>query len=316
MSVLQLAPMQALSDAFFINTYNSIFGGFNQMMMPYLLADSKSPKKKHWLQKHFDKVNAKIDVVPQLLSNDDKEFVRIANILYDIGYKHINLNLGCPFPFVTKKERGAGLLPMPNKIDELLNNSIPKLKPKLSVKVRLGLIDEKEIFSLIDVFNSYPIYQIIIHPRTAVQKYGGKPNKQLFYSILHRFKMPVIYNGDILRKEHVIEIKKHAPTIQGVMIGRGAFINPFITSQINGVELSEKEKIYKYKELYSTLCCYYKQQTQNDMGFLSRMKALWFYFSQSFANGEKYWKMIQKTNDVNVFNTLANSIFDNEKLLY
>ncbi len=316
MQFIQLAPMQELSDSFFMNSYHKVFGGFTQMMMPYILADRKSPKKTLWLKKHFAEVNSEIDLIPQLLSNDAEALVEISNILFDYGYEHININLGCPFRFVTKKGRGSGLLPHPDKIDKLLSDAMPHLKPKLSVKVRLGLTDKDEILPIIDILNNYPIYQTIIHPRTATQKYTGYADKDYFYKIMPRLNMPVVYNGDILQKKHVDEITKNCPSVKGVMIGRGALINPFITTQINGIEFSENEKREKYKELYSLLYNFYKGKVLNEKFFLHRMKALWFYFSESFCNGKEYLKDIKTANTLTDFNKITNKILDEGQFLY
>lgn len=316
MEYLQLAPMQALTDVFFMNTYQSIFGGFTEMMMPYFLVDSKSPKNKHFLKKQLQGISPNIKLIPQILSNDATEFVKIANLLHQIGCEQINLNLGCPFPFVTKKMRGSGLLPYPDRIQLFLEEVIAQIKPRLSLKVRLGLHSQKEIIPLISVFNQFPIHQLIIHPRTAAQKYEGKADRKFFYEIFPLFNMPVIYNGDILRKEDILELKENVKQIQGIMIGRGVFINPFITNQINNIPLSEEQKRKKYKILHSLLFEHYKKTTQNDIGFLARMKALWFYFSQSFEQGENYFEKIKKTNKINLFENQTNYIIANSKFLY
>lgn len=313
---LQLAPMQAMTDIFFMNTYHQIFGGFTEMMAPYLLASSKSPIKVQNLQKYFAELNPGITLIPQLLSNDSKGFLHYANLLYDLGFDKINWNLGCPFPFVTKKKRGAGLLPYPDKIKEILDDIFPELKARLSIKVRLGMNYSDEIIPLIDVFNTFPIDEIIVHPRTAIQKYEGKADRIAFAEIFPKLKMPVIYNGDILRKEQVSETEEDHPTVKGFMIGRGAFINPFITNQINGIEFTSDEKKNKYSQMYWELHHHYKAKTKNDEGFLSRMKELWKYFAQSFEKGDTYLFALKTINQVNVFEDSVKRIFETGKLIY
>lgn len=313
---LQLAPMQAMTDIFFMNTYHRIFGGFSEMMAPYLMASSNSPIKIKNLQKYFAELNDGITLIPQLLSNDSKGFLHVANSLYDLGYEKINWNLGCPFPFVTKKQRGAGLLPFPDKIQEILEDIEPFLKPKLSIKVRLGLMHSNELLPLIDIFNDYPITELIVHPRTAEQKYEGLADKELFGELFPKIKMPVIYNGDILRKEQVYEIEKDHPEVKGFMIGRGAFINPFITNQINNIEFTIEEKKAKFLELYFELHNHYKGKSKSDIKFLNRMKELWWYFAQSFEKGDTYLFALKTINQVDIFEDTVKRIFENGKLVY
>jgi len=311
---LQLAPMQAMTDVHFMNTYHKVFGGFNEMMAPYLMAASNSRMKIQNVQKYFSELNDDITLIPQLLSNDADGFLYYANTLYNLGFEKVNWNLGCPFPYVTKKQRGAGLLPYPDKIEAILDKIIPELKPKLSIKIRLGLYQPTEIIPIIDLLNNHNIYETIIHPRTAEQKYDGEADKKFFAKIFPKFTMPIIYNGDIICKEQVDEMEKDFSDIKGYMIGRGAFINPFITNQINEIYLSESEKLDKYREFYFLLHNYYKTKTQTNLGFLGRMKDLWFYFSQSFHKGDIYLSTLKTINEIRLFEDAVNTIFESGKL--
>lgn len=311
---LQMAPMQAMTDIHFMNTYQTFFGGFTEMMAPYIMASGNSPMKVQKVQKHFLDLNSEIKLIPQLLSNDADGFLYFANTLYDLGYTKINWNLGCPNPFVMKKQRGAGLLAYPDKIEELLENIVPNLKPEFSVKIRLGLTHSDEVFPIIKILNKFPIGETIVHTRTAAQNYEGMANKEFFKEIYPLFNMPVIYNGDILTKEHVTELEDIFPNIKGFMIGRGAFINPFITNQINGIICTETEKLSKYKDFYFELHNYYKVKSQTEQGFLGKMKDLWFYFSQSFHKGESYLFALKTINDIHLFENTIHNIFASGKL--
>lgn len=313
---LQLAPMQAMTDIIFMNTYHRIFGNFNEMMAPYLMASTKSYIKASRLDKLYGELNPNIRMIPQLLSNESEGFLHYANLMHEKGYKTVNWNLGCPYPFVAKKKRGSGLLPYPDTISKILDELSGKLKPKLSVKIRLGYYEKNEILPIIDILNNHDVHEVIIHPRTAAQKYEGNADRDYFGEIYQRLTMPVVYNGDIIRKEQVYEMDKIFPDIKGYMIGRGAFINPFITNQINGVEDSHETKIEKYKDLYFSLHDHYKEKTINDFGFLSRMKELWTYFSQSFEEGESYFSELKTINDIEAFENTAKRIFEKGRLLY
>jgi len=309
---LQLAPMQALTDVFFMNTYHRMFGGFDEMMAPYIMASSNSPIKSGTLQKNFGTIDSGIKLIPQLLSNDAPAFLHYDQVFCDLGFDKMNWNLGCPYPFVTKKLRGSGLLSYPDKIDNILEQIMPKLNLRLSIKVRSGYSDEHELYKLTEVFNRYPVDELIIHPRTASQLYEGEANRVLFGEIYREFKMPVVYNGDIVSSHEVVQMQKDYPGIKGFMIGRGAFINPFITMQINGVELTHDKKLKKYREFYFELHHHYKQKKQS---FLGHMKELWSFFSQSFQNGSSYLFALRTINEVEVFEHTVERIFESGKLI-
>jgi len=313
---LQLAPMQALTDIPFMNTYQQHFGGFTEMMAPYIMASSNSPIKTQKLQKHFSQLNKEITLVPQLLSNDADGFVHFANALFDLGYTKVNWNLGCPYPAVTNKLRGSGLLPFPEKIDAILAKMCPNLKPELSIKLRLGMHSNQEILPLIDVFNQYPIAETIIHPRTANQLYDGTADVSYFGSIYQKLTMPVIYNGDILNAKQVLDLERNFSGLKGYMIGRGAFINPFITNQINGIEWSSEEKLLRYREFYFDLHQQCQNRSNNSTGFLNHMKELWVLFSKSFHYSEKHFNTIKSINQPDEFLKAVDVIFKTGKLIF
>jgi tRNA-dihydrouridine synthase len=96
--------------------------------------------------------------VPQILGNDPDDFLLIARDLYALGYRTINLNLGCPHPQVTKKRRGSGMLPFGDVLFSFLAKVFAGLPDScsLSVKVRLGLEDSDELARLMPLFNDFP----------------------------------------------------------------------------------------------------------------------------------------------------------------
>ncbi len=313
---LQLAPMQAMTDIHFMNTYHRIFGGFTEMMAPYLMASNNSPIKIKNLQKYYAQLKPKITLIPQLLSNDAAGMLHFAKLLSELGFKKINWNLGCPYPFVTKKQRGSGLLPFPHRIEEILEQIMPNFNAELSIKLRLGLNSKNEIQSIIPILNNFPLAEVIVHPRTALQKYEGTADQDFFAEIYPEIKHPVIYNGDILYKEQVLDMEQRFKGIKGYMIGRGAFINPFITNQVNGMDYSHHEALAKYHEFYFELHHHYKNKSAYLPGFLSHMKELWSYFSQSFEKGETYFFALRSINDIAVFEQTVENIFKTASLKY
>ena len=104
-------------------------------------------------------------LVPQIMAGNSNDFLFLAKYLTDLGYQEINWNLGCPYPMVTGKGMGSGLLPYPEKISEILDQSLPQLKCRISVKLRSGLNSPEEIFQVIPVLNQYPLSEVILHPR-------------------------------------------------------------------------------------------------------------------------------------------------------
>lgn len=229
--MLILAPMQGLTELMFRKAYHHCYpGAFDLSVSPFLslthgnLADA-------W--KKIDDVIPKdnedsIPVIPQILGKEPIEFVGLANRLYDLGHTEINWNIGCPMRRVTAKHRGSGILPHPNEIRSILDYVVPRLKPQLSVKMRLGLKSPQEIFAVIPVLNDYPLANVTVHPRTGHQQYGGTVDLDTLQQAIPLFRHHLIYNGDICTIEDFRRIRHRFPQINDFMIGRGVLYAPHL----------------------------------------------------------------------------------------
>jgi tRNA-dihydrouridine synthase B len=312
---VQLAPMLGLTDPVFMNILHKEIGGYNEMFIPYMLASSGSPVRPQILVKRLNPYNKQISLVPQLLSNDAPGFLHFANLLFDLGYKKVNWNMGCPQPFVTNRGRGAGMLLDKNKISRLLDEVMPQLKPRLSIKTRLGFYSTSESLELIDIFNRYPVDELIIHARTATQQYQGYPGIEAFIEMSEKSTIQLVYNGNIVLPDHALAIADRTPGLCTFMIGRGAFINPFIGLELNGLKMSNEDKKTKLISFYQTLFEAYHKITKSEAGLLNHFKELWASFSQSFEDGNRIFNQLKTIDDLRVFNKTAMDIITEKKLI-
>lgn len=232
--------MQGLTEVLFRRVYEECFPG--------VIASAVAPFIALTRNLRFSTDNAQIadvlpennvgsiPVIPQILGKEPDEFITLGNRLYDLGYKEINWNMGCPMRAIAAKHRGSGILPYPDEVRALLDTILPALKPTLSVKVRLGLKDKGDIFRLVPVLNDYPLASVTIHPRLGRQQYTGQPDLDTFGEVLPLLKAPVIYNGDILTAADARRIRERFPNIADLMIGRGILYRPTLPLEINEIE--------------------------------------------------------------------------------
>lgn len=241
-----LAPMQGLTELLFRKAYERVFPkAIDMAISPFLSLTHGN------LSDAFKKIDdvlpeaniGSIPVIPQILGKEPEEFVALANRLFEIGYEEVNWNIGCPMRRVAGKHRGSGILPYPNDVQEILEHIIPQLKPQLSIKMRLGYYDKKEIFSLIPILNSFPLKNITIHPRIGKQAYTGTPDMETFSEVVPLLNHKVIYNGDICTAERYHFIKKQYPDIEDIMIGRGILYNPLLPLQIKDTDYSKGQVV-------------------------------------------------------------------------
>lgn len=302
---IQLAPMLGLVEAPYCNALQQL-GGFDQMMAPYMLADSKSPIKPSQLARRFANYNSSINLIPQLLSNDANGFIHFANLLADLGYTEVNLNMGCPQPFVTQRGRGAALLCNLPQTEKMLEQIAAKITIKLSVKIRLGF-SSNTLHETLKILNQIPLSEVIIHARTAKQMYSGTANAQAVANEIATSVHPIIFNGDICSTTQWNEVKKLIPNLAGVMIGRGAISNPFVGLQI------AKEQPYSFKQLQQfceTVKNNYAEACQNP---LNRLKELWKYFSLNFENQQEVFDQIKHTSSLAELDVAIKNIFEQQQ---
>jgi tRNA-dihydrouridine synthase len=236
-----LAPMQGLTEVLFRRVYEECFpGAIRLSVSPFIslthnLQHSKGKAKESLLADVLPENNiGSIPVVPQILGKESGEFVEMSNILYDLGYREMNWNIGCPMRNITGKHRGSGILPYPDEVREILDNTVPRMKLQLSIKMRIGLRSKDEIFALIPILNDYPLASVTIHPRTGRQQYTGVPDLDTFGEALHLIKHPVIYNGDIRTPDDARRIKARFPEVSDIMVGRGVLYRPTLPLELNG----------------------------------------------------------------------------------
>jgi tRNA-dihydrouridine synthase len=171
---LILAPIRGVTTAIYRSVYIKHFDGFDEALAPFIPTTIGDKISTSHLSDILPENNINgLPTTPQLIGNNAEDFVRMANHIHQLGYDSINWNLGCPYPTVVNKKRGAGLLPLPDKIEAFLDKVIPVLKCRLTIKTRLGLNNPDELIALIPLFNNYPVKELIIHPRTAKQSYSG-----------------------------------------------------------------------------------------------------------------------------------------------
>ncbi len=225
---LSLGPFQGITDAPFRNVFKRHFGGIDKFYTPFFTGIHKEDHAKNLQTEEIDPRCNDVDTLtPQILSTDAEEILRFAKQCKQLGYKEINLNMGCPFPRVANKRRGSGLLPYPDMVEAMMERVFEDIgEMKFSVKCRLGYFSPAEIESVIPIFNRFPLSELIIHPRIGKQLYKGEADVERFAALIPYINAPLVYNGDIFSVEGFERIRR---TIESNSIGR-LRVKPAMTS--------------------------------------------------------------------------------------
>ena len=308
--MIYLAPVQGITDRIYRNLFPLYFKGVDMAIAPFISSSKKMKPVNNLLREFYPDKNTGIPTIPQIMSSKPEDFTKLANALYDIGYGTVNWNLGCPFPMVVKKGRGAGMLCYPDRIESFLEKTMPAIKPKLSIKLRIGLKYPDEVLQLIPIFNQYPLEELIIHPRTGVQMYEGEVDLDMFEQCLGLSNHRVVYNGDIDSFEKYEMLSFRFGSIKRWMIGRGLIGNPFLAEKIKfNTEKPYNEKIKIMRAFHDNLFTEYLKILPGPAHITNKMKEIWTYMAGFFENGEKIRKKINKTHHRDNYIDIVNKVF-------
>jgi tRNA-dihydrouridine synthase len=307
-----LAPMEGLTGYIYRNAHNAYFSNVDKYFTPFISTNQNGSLKTRESNDINPKNNQGLALVPQLLSNNAKDFINISKKISLLGYKEINLNLGCPFGTVVSKNKGSGFLAKTEELDGFLDEIFSESATKISVKTRLGKDDPEEFYKLIEIFNKYPMEELIIHPRIQKDFYKNKPNLKIFKEALSLCKNPVCYNGDIFTVEDYKLFEDSFPGVGSVMLGRGILTNPGLTKDIKNKIKIEKNSLRGFHDkIYND----YKNVLSGDVNILCKMKGLWFYMISLFSNNEKYAKKIKKAVRLHDYEEAVCSLFKEQNIL-
>ena len=333
-SFLSLGPFQGITDAPFRNVFQRHFGGIDKFYTPFFTGIQKEHAKNLQGEEIDPRCNDVETLTPQILSTDAEEVLRFAKQCKQLGYKEINLNMGCPFPRVANKKRGCGLLPYPDKVEELFERIFEEIDINFSVKCRLGYFNADEINAILPIFNRFPLSELIIHPRIGKQLYKGEADVERFKALMPFINAPLVYNGDIVSVDSFERIrglinepteKRHfdrlndRQTVNQFMLGRGVLANPFLAEQIKNKEDAYAASLQqKTERLHRYVLDLYDDRLSHAGGspkVLGRMKELWSYLMNSFDAPQDVWRKIKKINALKEYEEQVEQVFKQHELI-
>ena len=298
---IHLAPLQGYTEAAYRNAHAAVFGGVDVYHTPFVRIDRGEFRHKD-VRDILPENNRIPHLIPQLIASEMDKTERIIALFIEQGYREMDINLGCPFPMLAKRQCGSGMLPHPDKVETLLKQIEQYPDVSFSVKMRLGWEKPDECLTLLPLLNAAPLTEIIVHPRLGIQQYKGEVNMEGFTAFYEACRHPVIYNGDILTIEDIRCITEKFPKLTGVMIGRGLLANPALGWEYKeGRKLTPEEWREKLRALHTAVFQHYETQIQGgEAQLVTKMKTFWEYFMPS--TDRKVLKKIHKSNKLTQYN--------------
>lgn len=309
---LYYAPLEGNTGYIYRNLHAELFGGADKYFAPFISPSPEltlHPKERRDLKPEH---NQGIPLVPQILTNRAEVFVSMADRLCELGYREVNLNIGCPSRTVVSKGKGAGFLASPDALDAFFEQVFQETTVPVSVKTRIGIQNAEEFSGLLRIFNRYPIHELTIHPRLQKEYYLGQANREIFAAAMEESKVPLCYNGDIFTAEDYRELMKQFPKLQAVMLGRGVLCNPALMREIRGGAPLNKAEL---RQLHDRLMQDYQDYLSGNRNVLYRMKEFWTYAVCMFADSKKAAKKIRKAQKLSDYLNAVDELFAAGELL-
>ena len=305
------APMEGITGYVYRTVHHRHFPGMDKYFSPFLTPGAKKAMAPRECRDVLPEHNQGIPLVPQILTNRAEDFLRACQSLKEYGYQEVNLNLGCPSRTVVSKKKGAGSLAYPKELDAFLDEIFSGTDLPISVKTRIGMESPEEFGPLLDLFNRYPIKELIIHPRVQADYYNHHPNLETFAWALGQAKAPLCYNGDLFTGKLFEDFTRRFPGVKTVMIGRGLIRNPALVRELQGGEPLTKGQLAAFLD---DLLKEYEMVLSGERPVLFKMKELWFYMGSLFEGGEKCRKKIKKAQRLSEYKEAAAELFSAAEL--
>lgn len=339
---IYFAPLEGITGFAYRNVHRQFFGDeIDKYFSPFAAPNYTHHFKTREREDIEPANNEGLRLVPQILTNRAEDFLWAAEEMYAMGYREINLNLGCPMPTVVKKGRGSGQLgdldaldlfleqicegmekiavPLDaeinaetNAVENAETNAEKKaeektgIKIRFTVKTRIGLESACKAAALLEIYNRYPIAELTVHPRTQRDLYGGKPDLETFSLFLERSVHPVVYNGDIFSLSDYEKICLRFPECHAVMLGRGLIANPALARELKGGAPLQIEELRLFHDaVYESL----RKTLPGQAPLLGKMKELWFYMGRNFTGADRCLKEIKKAKNEIQYRAAVRTLF-------
>ncbi len=308
------SPLQGFTDFKFRNAFNQYFGGIDTFYAPYIRLDGKLVIKSSYQRDLQPENNTTLVVIPQIMTNDVDEFLFVVKYVQDLGYKELNWNLGCPYPMVTKRGMGSGLISDVERINAILDRVHSETDIIVSMKMRMGYENSEEILEVLPVLDTYPLKNIAIHARIGKQLYKGGVDLNAFQRCLDHSSHKIYYNGDITSVRVFKEMQERFPSLDHWMIGRGLIADPFLPAMIkNNTTVYPDNWITTFSDFHETIFTAYDQALSGPTPIRMKMLGFWEYFSNSFSNPHKVYKKIKKAKDIVAYRAAVKEILNMEQ---
>jgi len=223
---LLLAPMAGVSEAPFRQICRQM--GADVVLSEFLSSEAIRRRIKNTLEgAEFEPCERPIGI--QIYGSNPAAMAEAATLITEhYAPEFIDINFGCPVKKVVQRNGGSGCLRDMDLVERIIRAVIGATHLPVTVKTRSGWSDQtRDPVGIALRMQDAGAKAFTLHARTRTQMFTGKANWDEIAKVVEALDIPVIGNGDIQTPEDIVRMRNHTGCA-GVMVGRGAFGNPWL----------------------------------------------------------------------------------------
>lgn len=235
----------------------------------------------------------------QIFGSDEETMGYAAKYVSELA-DIVDINMGCPAPKVVKNGDGSKLLLDIDKAEKVIKSVVKNSNKPVTLKLRKGWdLNNIVAVEFAQMAEQAGVSSITIHGRTRTEMYSGKADLDIIKKVKESVKIPVIGNGDIIDEESAVKMFEYTG-VDGIMIGRGTFGNPWIFKRIKHFletgeklpEISKEEKLRVIKKHIEL-----ELEEKQEITAIREMRKHIAWYTKNMPNSSEFRNEINKIED-------------------
>lgn len=235
-------------------------------------------------------------IIAQIWGKNPEHFAKTCQVLESLGFSGVDLNFGCPDKHVNKAGGGAAMIKTPELAIECFQNAVKSTTLPVSIKTRLGWSQPDEFRDWLPLLLKQHPAALTVHLRTKKEMSKVPAHYELISEIIKLRNeispaTKLIINGDIRNRAHALELHAKHPEVDGFMIGRGIFQNPYCFTD----HTPTQEELMELLHLHLAL---YEKYSQKYYISYETLKHFFKIYINNFPGAKELRAKLMETHDV------------------
>ncbi|RJQ51923.1 MAG: tRNA-dihydrouridine synthase family protein [Nitrospiraceae bacterium] len=309
---LLLAPMAGLTHSA-LRRIMIGFGGVG-LLSTEMLSVKSLPTENPRVSPYLIRTERESPLSYQLLTSTYTQIGRAIDALHALKADAVDLNMGCPSTAVGKFGAGVVLMDRPDEARRIVAEARKRTALPLSAKIRLGSdAGSGKLKTFCSMLEGEGVDMLAVHARFRHEPFARNPRWAHIAEIKECIKIPVIANGGVFSVEDAEECLRVSGA-DGLMLGRGAVIRPWLFSEIAGTVygVDVPKRVVSLPDIY-TAFIEALNADYRPIYRLGRLKAFTHYFARNYQFGHSLASRVQSSSSMDEARERAGTFFANTK---